>query len=74
MGMDNYSCRQLGKDVAAGILVAVIAFPLSVALAIASGLSPERGLYSGIVGGFLVSLLGGSRSKVFSDCPWRQYR
>lgn len=62
--MKNYNSRQLIKDVAAGILVAVIAFPLSVALAIASGLSPERGLYSGIVGGFLVSLLGGSRVNI----------
>lgn len=62
--MKNYSIRQLGEDVAAGTLVAIIAFPLSVALAIASGLSPERGVYSGIVGGFLVSLLGGSKVNI----------
>lgn len=58
--MKNYSRKQLKKDIAAGILVAVIAFPLSVALAIASGLSPEKGLYSAMIGGFFVSLLGGS--------------
>lgn len=58
--MKGYGAAQLKKDVVAGILVAVIAFPLSVALAIASGMSPERGLYSAIVGGFFVSLLGGS--------------
>lgn len=58
--MKGYGVGQLKKDVVAGILVAVIAFPLSVALAIASGISPERGLYSAIVGGFLVSLFGGS--------------
>lgn len=58
--MKGYGAGQLKKDVVAGILVAVIAFPLSVALAIASGISPERGLYSAIVGGFLVSLFGGS--------------
>lgn len=62
--MKGYGIKQLKGDVAAGILVAVIAFPLSVALAIASGMSPERGLYSAIVGGFLVSLLGGSRVNI----------
>ncbi len=62
--MKGYGAGQLKKDVAAGILVAVIAFPLSVALAIASGMSPERGLYSAIVGGFLVSLLGCSKVNI----------
>ena len=62
--MKGYDRKQFGKDVAAGILVAIIAFPLSVALAIASGLSPERGLYTAIVGGFLVSALGGSRVNI----------
>lgn len=56
--------QQFGKDVFAGGLVAVIAFPLSVALAIASGMSPERGLYSAVVGGFFVSLFGGSRVNI----------
>lgn len=62
--MKGYDKKQFGKDVAAGILVAVIAFPLSVALAIASGLSPEKGLYTAIIGGFLVSALGGSRVNI----------
>lgn len=62
--MKGYGAGQFKKDVTAGILVAVIAFPLSVALAIASGMSPERGLYSAIVGGFLVSLFGGSRVNI----------
>ena len=62
--MKGYNKKQFGKDVAAGILVAVIAFPLSVALAIASGLSPEKGLYTAIIGGFLVSALGGSRVNI----------
>lgn len=62
--MKGYNIQQLGKDIAAGCLVAVIAFPLSVALAIASGMSPERGLYSAVIGGFLVSLLGGSRVNI----------
>lgn len=62
--MRGYSGKQLKKDVVAGILVAVIAFPLSVALAISSGMSPETGLYSAIVGGFFVSLLGGSKVNI----------
>lgn len=62
--MKGYNAAQFKKDVLAGILVAVIAFPLSVALAIASGMSPERGLYSAIVGGFMVSLCGGSKVNI----------
>ncbi len=48
----------------AGLTVAVVALPLSMGIAIASGVSPERGLYTAIVGGFLVSLLGGSRFQI----------
>lgn len=62
--MKGYQLRQLQKDIQAGCLVAVIAFPLSVALAIASGMSPERGLYSAVIGGFFVSLFGGSRVNI----------
>ena len=62
--MKGYDAEQFKKDVLSGILVAVIAFPLSVALAIASGMSPERGLYTAIVGGFLASLFGGSRVNI----------
>ncbi|MCQ2507027.1 MAG: SulP family inorganic anion transporter [Lachnospiraceae bacterium] len=62
--MMNYSMKQLPKDVLAGVIVAVIAFPLSVALAISSGVTPERGLYSAIIGGFFVSLLGGSKVNI----------
>ena len=48
----------------AGIIVAIIALPLSVALAIASGVSPEKGLITAIIGGFLISFLGGSRVQI----------
>jgi SulP family sulfate permease len=54
----------LGKDALAGLIVAIIALPLSIALAIASGVSPEKGLITAIIGGFLVSLLGGSRVQI----------
>lgn len=62
--MRGYNSKQLTKDIVAGIIVAVIAFPLSVALAISSGMSPERGLYTAIIGGFLVSLFGGSKVNI----------
>lgn len=60
----GYSKDQLVKDLVAGIIVAIIAFPLSVALAISSGMRPEQGLYTAIVGGVFVSLFGGSRVQI----------
>ncbi len=57
----KYSFDQFVKDLSAGFIVAIIALPLSIALAIASNVPPERGLYSAIIAGFLASLLGGSR-------------
>jgi len=62
--MKDYSKEQLAKDITSGIIVAIIALPLSIALAIASGVSPEKGLYTAIVAGFLISLLGGSRVQI----------
>ena len=56
--------EQIKNDVIAGIIVAVIALPLSVALAIASGVTPEKGLTTAIVAGFLISFLGGSRVQI----------
>lgn len=60
----GYSLRAFGSDVAAGVTVAIIALPLAMALAIASGVPPERGLYTAIIAGFLTSLLGGSRVNI----------
>ncbi|SHJ11138.1 sulfate permease, SulP family [Dethiosulfatibacter aminovorans DSM 17477] len=60
----DYSKEQFFNDVTAGIIVAIIALPLSIALAIASGVSPEKGLYTAIVAGFIISLLGGSRVQI----------
>lgn len=62
--MKTYSKEQFIKDVVAGIIVAIIALPLSIALAIASGVSPEQGLYTAIVAGFVIAFLGGSRVQV----------
>ena len=60
----DYSASKLVNDLIAGVIVAIIALPLSIALAIASGVSPEQGLYTAIVAGFIIALLGGSRVNI----------
>lgn len=60
----NYSTEQLIKDVIAGVIVAIIALPLSIALALASGVEPACGVYTAIFAGFAVSFLGGSRVQI----------
>lgn len=60
----GYTKEQFFRDLISGIIVAIIALPLSIALGIASGVSPEKGLYTAIVGGFIVSFLGGSRVQI----------
>lgn len=62
--MKNYSKEQFVKDIIAGIIVAIIALPLSIALALASGVTPERGIYTAIAGGFVIAFLGGSRVQI----------
>ena len=62
--LEGYAWRDLRADALAGLTVAVVALPLSMAIAIASGVSPERGLYTAVAGGFLISLFGGSRFQV----------
>lgn len=62
--MKTYTKEQFVKDVISGIIVAIIALPLSIALALASGVRPEQGLYTAIVAGFIVSFLGGSRVQI----------
>ena len=62
--MKQYSAKQFVQDVIAGIIVAIIALPLSIALALASGVNPEQGLYTAMIAGFFVSLLGGSRVQI----------
>jgi SulP family sulfate permease len=61
---EGYGLTQLRTDAIAGLTVAIVALPLSMAIAIASGATPAQGLYTAIVGGFLVSLLGGSRFQI----------
>jgi len=58
------SKQQVGKDILAGIIVGIVALPLAIAFAIASGVSPEKGLVTAIIGGIIVSVLGGSRVQI----------
>ena len=62
--MKTYTKEQFVKDVVAGIIVAIIALPLSIALALASGVTPEKGIYTAIIAGFVISFLGGSRVQI----------
>src|SRR5436190_7386986 len=61
---EGYGLDGFRADVFPGLTVAIVALPLSMAIAIASGVTPDRGLYAAVVGGFLVSLLGGSRFQI----------
>ena len=60
----DYSKEKFLKDLVSGVIVAIIALPLSIALALASGVTPEQGLYTAIVAGFLISALGGSKVQI----------
>ena len=62
--MKEYSASQLVKDLVSGLIVAIIALPLSIALALASGVGPEKGIYTAIIAGFIISFLGGSRVQI----------
>jgi sulfate permease, SulP family len=61
---EGYGLAGLRADAISGLTVAIVALPLSMAIAIASGVTPDRGLYAAVVGGFIVSLLGGSRFQI----------
>ena len=62
--MAGYTRQRLAKDMGAGFTVGVVALPLAMAFAIASGLKPEAGLFTAIIAGFLISALGGSRVQI----------
>lgn len=60
----EYDRAQFAKDAAAGVIVGIVALPLAIAFAIASGLPPQAGLYTAVIAGFMISLLGGSRVQI----------
>src|SRR5438477_10231504 len=62
--LSGYNRRQLARDSIAGIVVGIVALPLAIAFAIASGVTPDRGLWTAIVAGFMISALGGSRVQI----------
>lgn len=62
--MKTYNGKKFGKDVVSGIIVAIVALPLSIALAIASGVNPEQGIYTAIIAGLIISALGGSAVQI----------
>ena len=62
--LKNYSAQQFVKDMIAGLIVAIIALPLSIALAIASGVGPEMGIYTAVVAGFVTAIFGGSSVQI----------
>lgn len=62
--LKTYNQQQLGRDVLAGLVVAIVALPLAIAFAIASGVSPEKGLYTAVIAGFIISAFGGSRVQI----------
>ena len=64
LSLRGYSLNKFGHDVLAGITVGLVALPLAMAFAIASGLTPQAGIYCAIVTGFLISLLGGSKTQI----------
>jgi SulP family sulfate permease len=62
--LKGYTARQFRQDLIPGVIVALVALPLAIAFGIASGVSPEKGLYTAIIGGFVISALGGSRVQI----------
>ena len=62
--LKNYNRQQFTKDLLAGFIVGIVALPLAIAFAIASGVSPEKGLYTAVIAGFIISAMGGNRVQI----------
>src|SRR5689334_7111202 len=61
---EGYTAKKLGSDLIAGVIVGIVALPLAIAFAIASGVKPEQGLYTAVVAGLVIGALGGSRAQI----------
>jgi SulP family sulfate permease len=62
--LKTYNRRQFSRDLMAGLIVGIVALPLAIAFAIASGVSPEKGLFTAVIGGFIISAMGGSKVQI----------
>ncbi len=62
--LKNYKKQQFYADLMAGVIVGIVALPLAIAFGIASGVTPEKGLFTAIIAGFIISLLGGSKFQI----------
>src|ERR1051326_7534221 len=62
--LKNYDKKQFTRDLLAGLIVGIVALPLAIAFGIASGVSPEKGLFTAVIAGFIISALGGSRVQI----------
>ncbi len=62
--LKNYSTKQLSADITAGVIVGIVALPMAIAFAIASGVTPEKGIITAVIAGFIISALGGSKVQV----------
>src|SRR5690349_14336353 len=62
--IQHYTGTQLSRDLQAGLIVGIVALPLAIAFGIASGVSPEKGLFTAVIAGFIISALGGSRVQI----------
>ena len=65
--LKNYSKETFMADLMAGVIVGIVALPLAIAFGIASGVSPEKGIITAIIAGFIISLMGGSKVQVYSN-------
>ena len=70
----GYSRQTFSADLMAGLVVGIVALPLAIAFGIASGVSPEKGIITAVVAGFVVSLLGGSRVQIGGPMPDTHYQ
>ena len=62
--LKDYTLKKFASDLSAGVIVGIVALPLAIAFAIASGVAPAQGLYTAIIAGFIISLLGGSKVQI----------
>ena len=73
VSLRQYTANMFLHDLLAGITVGLVALPLAMAFGIASGVTPQAGLYTAVVAGFLISALGGSRTQMIGQTLWTEF-